>query len=59
MHRTYFAIALPAALGLLTLSGLADDKPYSPKVLGPSNEAGAGRSRPVATTPGSAQRRTR
>jgi quinoprotein glucose dehydrogenase len=28
-----------AALGLLSLAGLADDKPYNPKVLGPSNEA--------------------
>src|SRR5262245_60606410 len=38
MHRSLLAIAL-AALGLLSLTGLADDKPYSPRVLGPSDEA--------------------
>jgi quinoprotein glucose dehydrogenase len=39
MHRFQFVLAVIAALGLLSLTGLADDKPYSPKVLGPSNEA--------------------
>jgi quinoprotein glucose dehydrogenase len=38
MHRSLLAIAL-AALGLLSLTGLADDKPYNPTVHGPSNEA--------------------
>jgi quinoprotein glucose dehydrogenase len=38
MHRSLLAIAL-AALGLLSLTGLADDKPYNPTVRGPSNEA--------------------
>jgi quinoprotein glucose dehydrogenase len=38
MPRSLLAAAL-AALGLLSLTGLADDKPYNPKVLGPSKEA--------------------
>src|SRR5262252_233443 len=38
MHRSLLVIAL-AAPGLLSLTGLADDKPYNPTVRGPSNEA--------------------
>jgi quinoprotein glucose dehydrogenase len=38
MHRSLLGIAL-AALGLLSLTSLADDKPYTPRVLGPSDEA--------------------
>jgi quinoprotein glucose dehydrogenase len=39
MRRSRLVPAAVAALGLLSLAGLADDKPYTPKVLGPSNEA--------------------
>jgi len=37
MHRSLLAI--PAALGILSLTSLADDKPYNPPVKGASNEA--------------------
>ncbi len=39
MRRSLLAAAAVAALGLLSLAGLADDKPYTPRVLGPSDEA--------------------
>jgi quinoprotein glucose dehydrogenase len=39
MRRSLLVLAVVTALGLLSFTGLADDKPYNPKVLGPSNEA--------------------
>jgi quinoprotein glucose dehydrogenase len=39
MHRSLRVLPLAAALGLLSLTGLADDKPYNPLVRGPSDEA--------------------
>src|SRR5579884_2203364 len=39
MHRSLRVLPLAAALGLLSLTSLADDKPYNPRVLGRSDEA--------------------
>jgi quinoprotein glucose dehydrogenase len=39
MHRSLLIIIALTVLGLLSLTGLADDKPWTPRVLGPSNEA--------------------
>jgi quinoprotein glucose dehydrogenase len=39
MHRSLLVLTVVVALALLSLTSLADDKPYNPQVQGPSNEA--------------------